>query len=147
MSARLEEYSSFFLRLALGSSFLSAVADRFGFFGVYGQPNVAWGDFAHFVTYTAKLNWFMPVAAIPLLAWAATAAETVLAIALVLGIFTRAAAILSGLLLLSFSIVMTLALGIKSPLNFSVFTAAAAAFLLASCKGYFWSLESLWQRA
>jgi len=32
--------SSVFLRLALGISFLSAVADRFGLWGVYGQPNV-----------------------------------------------------------------------------------------------------------
>lgn len=146
MSTRLEDYSSFFLRLALGFSFLSAVTDRFGFWGSYGQPNIAWGDFSHFVAYTAKLNWFLPGAAILPLAWAATLAEAALGIALVLGIFTRASAILSGLLLILFSIAMTLALGIKAPLNFSVFTAAAASFLLASRNNYFWGLDSLWRR-
>src|SRR5262249_58734514 len=33
-----------------------AVADRFGLWGVYGQPNVSWGNYARFVDYTAKLN-------------------------------------------------------------------------------------------
>jgi len=33
------------------------------------------------------------------------------------------------------------------PLNFSVFTAAAAAFQLAYCKAYFLSVDFLWQRA
>jgi hypothetical protein len=49
-----------FARLALGFSFLSAVADRFGLWGALGAPHVAWGDFAHFITYTATLNWFLP---------------------------------------------------------------------------------------
>ena len=57
-STALAKFSSVFLRLALGISFLSAVADRFGIWDAYGQPNVSWGDYARFVTYTAKLNWF-----------------------------------------------------------------------------------------
>jgi hypothetical protein len=40
-STRLAEFSSVFLRIALGWSFLSAVADRFGLWGAYGYPNVA----------------------------------------------------------------------------------------------------------
>src|ERR1700756_2876131 len=52
--------SPVFLRLALGISLLSAVADRFGLWGVYGQPNVSWGNYARFVDYTAELNWFLP---------------------------------------------------------------------------------------
>ncbi len=47
-------FSSVFLRLALGLSFLSAVADRFGWWGPFGHPNVAWGSFARFVAYTAR---------------------------------------------------------------------------------------------
>jgi len=38
-----------FARLALGFSFLSAVADRFGLWGAYGAPHVAWGDFGRFI--------------------------------------------------------------------------------------------------
>ena len=52
----MEDFSSAFLRLALGVSFLSAVGDRFGPWGAFGQSNVAWGDFSHFIAYTAKLN-------------------------------------------------------------------------------------------
>src|SRR5205814_7648818 len=90
--------SSVFLRLALGISFLSAVADRFGLWGVYGQPNVAWGNYALFVDYTAKLNWFLPGAMIPALAMIATAAETLFGLLLVLGWNTRIVALLSGAL-------------------------------------------------
>jgi len=41
-------------------TFLSAVAGRFGMWGAYGQPHVALGNYARFVDYTAKLNWFLP---------------------------------------------------------------------------------------
>ena len=139
----MRNFGSLFLRLALGVSFLSAVADRFGFWGAHGKPNVAWGDFSHFVAYTAKLNWFMPSATIPALAWASTAAEVLLGVALVLGVFTRVAAFLSGLLLLLFALTMTFALGLEAPLSFSVFSASAGAFLLAACGECSWSLDSV----
>jgi hypothetical protein len=92
--AGLAAVSSVFLRLALGISFLSAVADRFGFWGVYGQPNVAWGNYARYVAYTAKLNWFLPAATIPALAIIATAAEILFGLLLVLGWKTRTIALL-----------------------------------------------------
>jgi uncharacterized membrane protein YphA (DoxX/SURF4 family) len=137
------KYGSVFLHLALGVSYLSAVGDRFGLWGPFGHPNVAWGDFWHFMAYTAKLNWFMPSAAIPVLAWAATFAETLLGVALILGAFTQVAAFISGLLLLLFAFSMTFALGLKAPLNLSVFSASAGSFLLAACREYYWSLDSL----
>jgi uncharacterized membrane protein YphA (DoxX/SURF4 family) len=124
-------YAAVFLRAALGFSFLSAVADRFGLWGAYGQPHVAWGDFPHFVVYTGKLNWFVPASAIPAIALMATAAETALGVALLLGLFPRLIAALSGILLLMFAVTMALALGIKAPLDASVFSASAGAFLLA----------------
>src|SRR6266496_477621 len=104
--------SSVFLRLALGISFLSAVADRFGLWGLYGEPNVAWGNYARFVTYTAKLNWFLPAAMIPALAIIATGAETLFGLLLVLGWRTRLVALLSGALLTTFGLAMTVALGV-----------------------------------
>ena len=122
--------STVLLRLALGISFLSAVAGRFGFWGVYGQPNVSWGNYARFVDYTAKLNWFLPAAMIPALAMIATVGETVLGLLLVLGWNTRIVALLSGGLLATFALTMTVALGVKAPLDLSVFSAAAGALLL-----------------
>src|SRR5437660_1053096 len=102
--------SSVFLRLALGISFLSAVADRFGLWGVYGQRNVAWGNYARFVAYTAKLNWFLPGKTIPALAIIATAAEVLFGLLLVLGWKTRTIALLSGVLLTIFALTKTMAL-------------------------------------
>jgi uncharacterized membrane protein YphA (DoxX/SURF4 family) len=139
---RLAKFSTLFLRLALGVTFLSAVADRFGLWGVYGQANVAWGNYARFVSYTAKLNWFLSLL-IPLAAIVATAAETLLGLLLVLGWKTRITALLSGILLTTFALAMTIALGVKAPLNFSVFSAAGGAFLLATCPEFPFSLDGL----
>lgn len=136
-------FSSVFLRFALGFSFLSAVADRFGLWGAFGKPHVAWGTFARFVAYTGQLNWFLPKATIPAVAILATCAETLLGILLLLGWQTRTAALLSGILLLLFAVTMTAALGIKVPLDFSVFSASAGAFLLANCAEYPLSIDRL----
>ena len=142
-STILSAASSVFLRLTLGFSFLSAVADRFGLWGAFGEPHVAWGTFARFVTYTGTLNWFLPRATIPTLAVVATCAETVLGMLLVLGWQTRMAALLSGVLLMLFAFTMTAALGIKAPLDASVFSAAGGAFLLARCAEYPFSIDQL----
>ena len=125
--------AQWFLRLGLAAGFLSAIADRFGLWGSPGAPNVAWGEWSAFVDYVAKLNWFAPVPLIPPLAWAATLAETLFALGLLVGWRLRWFALASGLLLLSFALTMTIALvGVKAPLDFSVFAAAAGAFLLAA---------------
>src|SRR5512142_367029 len=120
-----------FARLALGLSFLSAVADRFGLWGPYGAKNVSWGNFARFVEYTGAVTSLFPSSLAVSFAWAATVAETVLGILLIAGFKTRRASVLSGLLLLSFAIGMATGLGIKPPFDYSVFSAASAAFLLA----------------
>jgi putative oxidoreductase len=123
-----ERIGSIYLRLALGASFLSGIADRFG---LYTGRNVGYGNFAGFVAYTAKVNSFMPARTIPFLAWAATAAEFSLGLALVLGIWLRWAAFGSALLLVLFGVAMAISFGIKSPLDYSVFSASAGALLLA----------------
>lgn len=132
MSTRIQRVAALLLRLALGVSFLSAVADRFGLWGPYGQPHVAWGNFERFVQYTARLNWFLPKALVGPTAWAATGLEIVFGVLLILGLFTRLTAFLSAGLLLLFGLTMTAALGPKPPLDYSVFSAFAGAFLLAT---------------
>src|SRR5215207_2729146 len=129
---RYERLSTVYLRLALAASFLAAVTDRFGVWGPPGAPNVAWGDFDHFLAYTAKLNPELPAAVIPALGWFVTAAEVGLGAALVVGFRTRETSLLAGVLLLLFALGMTVGTGVKSPLNASVFSASAGAFLLAS---------------
>lgn len=116
-----------YARIALGAAFLSAVADRFGLWGKYG----GWGNFATFEKYTAQVNSFMPASTIPFLAWAATVAELSFGIALILGIWTRWVARGAAVLLFVFGIAMAISLGIKSPLDYSVFSASAGALLLS----------------
>ena len=130
MNAKLVRVGSWLLRIALALAFLSAVADRFGLWGPPGSPGVGWGDLTGFNAYVAKLNWFVPAGLIPVVGWASTAAETGLALALLIGWKLRWVSLASALLLLSFAATMTVALGPKAPLDYSVFTAAAAAFLL-----------------
>jgi uncharacterized membrane protein YphA (DoxX/SURF4 family) len=138
--SRLTYYAQVFARLALSAGFLAAVADRFGFWGPYGSRNASWGDFAHFVGYTAQVNSFLPASWAPFLALAATVAELVLGLALVLGIWLRVTATASAILLLIFGSAMAVSFGIKQPLNYSVFSAAAAAFLLVDVE---WSKRTL----
>jgi putative oxidoreductase len=117
-----------FARLALGAAFLSGIASRFGLWG----KGVGYGSFEVFEQYTAEVNAFMPRSSIPFLAWAATAAELGLGVLLVLGVWRRPVALASAALLLIFGLAMALSLGIKSPLDYSVFSASAAALLLAT---------------
>ena len=124
----LQRLGLLYARIALGVAFLSGIADRFG---LYGGRNVGYGNFDGFLSYTAKVNSFMPPATIPFLAWGATAAELFLGIALILGIWPRWVALGSALLLVLFGTAMAISFGIKSPLDYSVFSASAAAVLLA----------------
>ena len=123
----LERAVILYVRFALGAAFLSAVADRFGLWGKYG----GWGNFGNFVKYTAQVNSFMPASAIPFLAWAATVAETLLGFALIAGLWPRFVALGSSLLLAMFGIAMAISFGVKSPMDYSVFSASAGALLLA----------------
>jgi thiosulfate dehydrogenase (quinone) large subunit len=136
-------YATIYLRLALGTAFLSAVADRFGIWGPPGAPHVAWGNFHNFLLYTGKLNPWFPVSWVPAIGWIATLCEIAFGIALILGFHTRIAASLSGLLTLAFALSMTFGLRIKAPLDASVFTASAASFLLACVENFPFSLDSL----
>jgi hypothetical protein len=121
-----------FARVALGAGFLSAVADRFGLWGPPGGPNVAWGDFAHFLAYAAKVNPRVPASLIPAVGWIATLCEVAFGLALIAGIALPVVSVLSGLLLLAFAAGMTMGTGVKTALDASVFAASAAAFLLAA---------------
>ena len=129
---RMFQLAKIFLRLALGITFLISVADRFGALGPYGAKNVSWGDWKHFVLYVATLNWFVPKALIPALSALETTIETVLGVTLLVGIYQRIVAWCSAVLLLSFALTMSVALGIVAPLSYSVFTAFGAACLLGA---------------
>lgn len=125
---RLRKLAFLYARVTLGIGFLSGIADRFG---LWRGRNVGYGNFDGFIAYTAKVNSFMPASSIPLLAWAATAAELVLGVLLLIGIWPRWTALSSAVLLVLFGTAMAISFGAKSPLDYSVFSASAAAILLA----------------
>ena len=144
--SKFASYATLLLRIGLGVGFLSAVADRLGLWGAFGQPNVEWGNFSRFLEYTHTLNWYLPAEMIPPLGIIATGAEILFGVLLIVGWRTRAAALLSGLLLLTFGMAMTLALGIKAPLNFAVLTGIGGALLLANCERFPFSVDELLSR-
>jgi hypothetical protein len=138
MSSTATSLAVAYARIAVGAAFLSAVADRFGWWGVKG----GWGSFAKFTAYTAQVNSFMPAATIPFLACAATAAEIVFGVLMVvvgvMGLvwrqqtpWMRWVAFGSAVLLALFGSAMAISFGLKSPLDYSVFSASACALLLA----------------
>ena len=130
VSQRILPVAVWTVRIALAAAFASAVADRFGLWGPPGAAGVAWGNLERFNAYVATLNWFLPRNLIPIVGWMATITEISLAAALLVGWQLRWVALFSAVLLLLFGLTMTIALGPKTPLDYSVFSAASAAFLL-----------------
>jgi thiosulfate dehydrogenase (quinone) large subunit len=129
-----------FLRLTIAIGFLSAVADRFGF---WNEKNSVWGNWDRFVEYTQVVNPWFPNAFIEAVAIIATGAEVVFALCLLIGYKTELFARLSGVLLLIFGLAMALSTGIKGPLDYSVFTASAAAFALGMIKEKYLEIDSM----
>ena len=119
-------------RLSLATAFLPPVGDRLRAWGPHGSVHASWGDWHHFRIYADRLNWYMPAAVQPAAAVLATVVEVAFAIALITGFRLREAAIGSGVLLTIFGISIAVTLGVKAPLDYSVFTAATAAFSLAA---------------
>lgn len=129
-----------YLRLAIGIGFLSAVADRLGF---YSKEISAWGDWESFLKYTSVINPWMPESVIPLLGILATALEVALGICLIVGYKTKLMANLSGILMLVFALSIAFATGIKGAFDYSVFAASAGAFGLALIKENFLELDQI----
>jgi putative oxidoreductase len=129
---RLVDWAFLYARATLGIAFLSGIADRFG---LWRGRNVGYGNFDGFVRYTAKVNSFMPASSIPFLAWTATIAELVLGVFLLAGVWLRWTALARALLLIHFGAAMAISFGLKSPLDYSVFSASATAILLALNEG------------
>jgi thiosulfate dehydrogenase (quinone) large subunit len=129
-----------FLRLTIAIGFLSAVADRFG---LWNEKYSVWGNWNKFLEYTQLVNPWFPNAFIETVAIIATGAEVVFALCLLIGYKTEVFARLSGVLLLMFALAMGLSTGIKGPLDYSVFTASAAAFALGLMKEKYLEIDSM----
>lgn len=129
-----------FLRIAIASGFLSAVADRFGF---WNKEVSAWGNWDSFLEYTKILNPLIPDNLVPIIGATATIAEIVFAMCLIIGYKTELVAKLSGFLILLFALAMTFTSGIKGAFDYSVFTAAAAAFAISIMKTKYFEFDTV----
>ncbi len=121
--------------------FLSAVADRFGF---WPAKISAWGNWENFLKSTQELNPFIPESFVPIFGIVATSAELIFGLCLLIGFKTQLFAKLSGVLLLVFALAITYAYGIKGAFNYSVFAASAGAF--ATMKTKFLEIDSLFSK-
>lgn len=139
-------YSQLFVRLAVATAFLSAVADRLGLWGAPGTANASWGNWANFVAYSNQLNFFAPASMGNVLAIGATVLEVVLGMLLLIGYRTRLVALLSGVLLTIFALTMMLSFGIKVTFNYSVWVGASACFLLGTNRIFLFSLDHYLER-
>ena len=71
------------LRLSLAAAFLSAVADRFGWWEPFGQGS--WGSMGAFADYTHQLVPFASGWLLTVIVWAVTATEATLGVLLLTG--------------------------------------------------------------
>jgi uncharacterized membrane protein YphA (DoxX/SURF4 family) len=129
-----------FLRLSISAGFLSAVADRFGW---WNKEVSVWGNWNSFLEYTHLINPWLPKAVVPAIGVLATGAEILFAIFLIIGFKTELFAKLSGFLLLLFALAMTFSIGLKAALDYSVFPASAAAFALSLIKEKYLEVDNL----
>jgi putative oxidoreductase len=138
------------LRLILSAQFGLSVADRFGWLGPPGH-GAAWGDFAHFVTYTHQVNAFLPASFAPLLAVLATIFEATFAVALLLGIRIRQTSAGAAILLCLFGTAMMASGLIESQFFYAVFVLASGAWLIsvtdASLLSVDWLIERIYHKS
>ena len=113
------------LRLSLAAAFLSAVADRFGWWKPFGQGS--WGSMGAFTDYAHQLVPFASGWLLTVIVWAATATEATLGILLLSGWRPNLVGAATCLVLIVFGTAMGVSLGVESPLSYSVFSAASAA--------------------
>lgn len=132
-----------FLRLAIGTTFLSAVADRLGW---WDEKVSVWGNWNSFLEYTQEINPWFPSALILAIGIIATSAEIIFGTFLIIGLKTEFMAKWSGFLLLLFALSMTFSIGLKAAFDYSVFTASAGAFALSLMTGKYFELDCLISR-
>lgn len=123
------------LRIALSATFFSAIASRLGF---WTNQSSGWNGF---LQYTSQVCAWASKNSIPVLAFSATILETIFALLLLIGYKIKWVAAGASMLTFAFAISMTYSLGLKEPLDYSVFVFSAAAFLLSGLKEYQWSFD------
>lgn len=136
-------YASLLLRLALAFSLLSGVADRLGFWGEPGAPNIRWGDWFGYVSYTHMLLAFASRGVADKMALLITVFEVCFALMLLFGLKVKWAAVGTGAFLFVYTIGIAAAFGVKNALDSFLPIACAASLLLACLPVYKWTVNGI----
>jgi uncharacterized membrane protein YphA (DoxX/SURF4 family) len=115
-------------RFTVAGAFLSALWNRFD-------------NFAGFISYTARVNSFLPLSVIPATAVLATIAEILCCALLIVGLQLRFATVASAVLLFMFASAMTLS-GL-SQFEWAVYVLAAGSFMLSTVDASFLSIDAI----
>jgi len=143
MKTGMTAFAQLFTRIALGLGFLLPVFDRLGFLGAPGSGKAAWGDWAHFIAYTHQLMPFANLYTANIAGLAATIAECVLGVCLIVGFKTKWMGLGAAIITLTFAAFMIASLGIRAPFNYPVFVFTGAGLLLYTQQIFRWSIDEL----
>ena len=134
------KYIKLFLRLAVSTAMLSAVADRFG---LWPAKISVWGNMDNFLRHTQSLLPYFPTSLANAGGWIATLLEMVFSVCQLLGFRTELVAKLSGVLIACFGLAMFTSMGLKATLDFSVWNAVGACFAISCMKEKHWEIDNV----
>ena len=134
------KYIKLFLRLAVSTAMLSAVADRFG---LWAAKISVWGNMDNFLRHTQSLLPYFPTSLANAGGWIATVLEIIFLVCLLLGFKTELVAKLSGVLIACFGLAMFTSMGLKATLDFSVWNAVGACLAISCLKEKHWEIDNV----
>lgn len=129
---RVTRWTGTAVAVALGITFLGAVADRFGVFGGPGDPGVSWGNWETFVRYSGDLLPFVSPPFVLAAAMAATLVEVILGAALIVGWQRRWIGKTAAGLLVTYLVAMATTVGIWEAIRYGVPILVGGALLVSA---------------
>ena len=120
----------YFAKVSLAISYLSAVFDRFGFWGHFGETSVSWGSMTQFFKHVSILCPWAPENMIPVIGWVVTVLEAVIALSYIINANNKFINIANIFILILFIISMSFFQSIKMMINFNVIVCFALSLLI-----------------
>ena len=134
------KYIKLFLRLAVSTAMLSAVADRFG---LWAAKISVWGNMDNFLRHTQSILPYFPTSLANAGGSIVTILEIAFSVCLLLGFKTELVAKLSGALIACFGLAMFTSMGLKATFDYSVWNAVGACFAISCLKEKHWEIDSV----
>ena len=120
----------YFAKVSLAISYLSAVFDRFGFWGHLGETGVSWGSMTNFFKHVSTLCPWAPESMIPVIGWVITVLEAIIAFCYIINLKNKIINTANIFILILFILSMSLFQSVKMMINFSVMVCCASALLI-----------------